>query len=201
MDKSQYPLQWPMSRKRTPAHIKKGDPFNMPSGKILSDLARELKLMGSGSDYVISSNLAVRRDGLPYAGQAMPEDSGVALYFKRKGQEICITCDQYKNLYANLRAIGKTIEAIRGIERWGTEEMMDAAFTGFAALPAAIITEPPKDRVKREWWQVLGVAATADAPTVKQAYRRAQSLTHPDAGGSDQDFQEVQAAYEEWRAL
>lgn len=194
-----YPLQWPIGRARTPNYQKKGDPFHMPLGKIRSDLLRELRLMDV-KDFVISSNLATRNDGLPYANQKAPSDTGVALYFTRKGQEICISCDQYEKIDVNLRAIGKTVEAIRGMERWGTEEMVDRAFTGFAALPSSIITPPP-DREKRPWWVVLGVDQTADAPTVKQAYRRAQSITHPDAGGSNEDFQEVQAAYDEWRQL
>lgn len=191
-----FPLQWPAGRARTTK--KKNDPFKMPSAKIKFELARELKLMKVG-DFVISSNLMVRRDGIPYANQREPEDPGVALYFTRKGSEICISCDQYVSVDANLRAISKTIEAIRGMERWGTEEMVDRAFTGFAALPESTIIPPAPDRVKRDWWVVLGVDRYADAPTVKQAYRHALSLAHPDAGGTDADFQEVRHAYEEWK--
>jgi len=170
----------------------------MPGGRLRQLLSKELRPM-EVTQVVISSNVAVRRDGLPYAGQREPEDPGVVLYFTRKGSDIAISCDRWRTVDANLRAIGLTIEAIRGMERWGTEEMIDRAFTGFKALPSAIVTEPPKDREKRPWWVVLGVDRSADAPTVKQAYRRAQSTAHPDAGGSAQDFQEVQAAYDEWK--
>lgn len=134
-----YPLQWPVGRAR--ATKKKPDPFKVPEGKVRQDLLRELNLMRVDR-YVISSNLMIRNDGLPYANQRQPEDSGVALYFTRKGKEICISCDQYYTVNANLRAISKTIEAIRGMERWGTEEMVDRAFTGFAALPESVIVTP-----------------------------------------------------------
>jgi len=188
-----YPLQWPVGRMRTSRHKLKGDPFHMPAGKIRYDLARELKLMGS-TDFVISSNLMVRQDGLPYAGQKPPEDAGIALYFNRKGKQICISCDQYLSVDANLRAIGKTIEAIRGIERWGTEEMMDAAFTGFAALPASTIVTPYQ---ARPWHEVLEVSPSASPETIKAAYKSMLLKNHPDQGGDVNKFHEIQKAYQE----
>lgn len=191
-----YPLQWPLGRDRTPDYAKKGDPFHMPSGRVRQDLLRELKLMGI-EDFTVSSNLAIRRDGIPYANQRVPEDTGVALYFIRNGQEVVMSCDQYRSLDANLRAIGKTLEAMRAITRYGTEEMLDRAFTGFTALPEGIVTPPPK----RPWYEVLGVEEDAPAPEVKQAYRKAQAFTHPDAGGKPGEFEEVQRAYKEWMAL
>lgn len=45
---------------------------------------------------------------------------------------------------------------------------------------------------------VLGVGPDADALEITQAYRRALRRTHPDTGGSDEEFHAVQEA---WRAL
>jgi hypothetical protein len=188
-----YPLQWPVGRNRTPSHRRKGDPFHMPSGKIRHDLGRELQFMGA-TNFVISSNLMVRQDGLPYAGQKSPEDPGIALYFNRKGKEICISCDQYASVDANLRAIGKTIEAIRGIERWGTEEMMDAAFTGFAALPETVIVTPV---TTKPWHELLEVSPTASPEVVRAAYKQHLFKSHPDHGGTVQQFEAVQRAFKE----
>jgi hypothetical protein len=184
-----YPLQWPVGRSRTPAYKRKSDPFHMPSGKIRHDLERELKFMKS-TNWVISSNIMIRNDGFPYANQAAPEDTGVALYFTHKDKEICISCDQYRFVDANLRAIGKTIEAIRGIKRWGTEEMMDSAFTGFAALPATVT--PP---IVRPWHKVLEVSSTASMAVIDAAYKQRLHQVHPDHGGSDEAFIELQHAY------
>jgi hypothetical protein len=185
-----YPLQWPIGRPRTPDYRRKGDPFHMPGGKVRHDLARELHKM-KADNFVISSNLMVRNDGLPYAGQKAPEDPGTALYFTRKDKEICISCDQYASVEANLRAIGKTIEAIRGIERWGTEEMMDAAFSGFKALPESIILGA---HTARAWHEVLEVSPTASPEVRHAAYKRLLHKYHPDTGGTQAQFEELQKA-------
>lgn len=196
MNSKQYPLQFPVGRARTqyPERSK------FKPGSIFAEaqsIFRQLELMGASS-IVISSNMQYRADGMPYTRQNV-HDTGVAVYFKSEdGQDQCIPCDSWITLEENMRAIWKTIEAMRGIERWGGKALMNAAFSGFKALPEAIITPPP-DRPHRDWWVVLGVDRNADAPAVKQAYRRAQATAHPDAGGSDADFQEVQAAYEEWK--
>lgn len=196
MNSKQYPLQWPLGRQRNqyPERSK------FKPGSIYSEaqsIFRQLELMGA-SQIVISSNMQYRQDGLPYTRQNVG-DTGVAVYFKSaNGEDQCIPCDSWITLEENMRAIAKTIEAMRGIERWGGKSLMNAAFSGFKALPSAIVTPPP-DRPHRDWWIVLGVERTADAPTVKQAYRRAQATAHPDAGGSSLDFQEVQAAYEEYQ--
>lgn len=192
-----YPLQWPAAWPRTqyPVPAKFKTPFSYARDQLL----RELELLGA-SDVVISSNMMIRQDGLMYAKQRIPDDRGVAVYFNLNGEPQCIPCDKWTQVQDNLQAIRLTVEALRGLERWGAKEMVAAAFKGFKALPSSIVTPPPSDRQKRSWWVVLGTTQDADAPTVKQAYRRAQATAHPDAGGSNYDFQEVQAAYDEWKA-
>lgn len=196
MNSKQHPLQFPMGRER----IQNPERSKFKPGTIVDEsqsIYRQIELMG-GTDIIISSNMQYKADGMPYYRQSV-SDTGVAVYFKNaNGEEQCIPCDSWISLEENMRAIAKTIEAMRGIERWGGKALMNAAFSGFKALPSAIITPPP-DREKRPWWVVLGVDRSADAPTVKQAYRRAQGTAHPDAGGTAYDFQEVQSAYEEWQ--
>lgn len=190
-----YPLQWPAAWPRTqyPQNAK----FKTPFSYARDNLLRELDLLGA-TNVVISSNMMIRQDGLMYAKQRTPDDRGVAVYFDLNGEQQCIPCDKWSQVQDNLQAIRLTVEALRGLERWGAKEMVNAAFRGFKALPSAIVTPPP-DRPKRDWWVVLGTTRDASPAEVKQAYRRAQATAHPDAGGSDQDFQEVQAAYEEYR--
>lgn len=191
-----YPLQWPVGRARTPDHKKKWGSLNkMPAGRIRELLVKELRLM-KVTNYVISSNLAVRLDGMPYANQKKPEDTGVVLYFTRKGQDIAIACDVWSSLDANLRAIGLTVEAIRGMERWGTEEMVDRAFTGFAALPETIIMGSGQ---RRAWYEVLQVSQDADREIVRAAWRRLVARYHPDnqSTGDPVKFDEVQRAFKE----
>lgn len=190
-----YPLQWPAAWPRTqyPVPAKFKTPFSYARDQLL----RELELLGA-SDVVISSNMMIRQDGLMYAKQRIPDDRGVAVYFNLNGEPQCIPCDKWTKVQDNLQAIRLTVEALRGLERWGAKEMVAAAFKGFKALPSAIVTPPP-DREKRSWWVVLGTTQDATPQEVKQAYRRAQATAHPDAGGSSHDFQEVQAAYEEYK--
>jgi hypothetical protein len=189
-----YPLQWPVGRERTPIHQRRWGNLNkMPSGRIRQLLARELRLMDVGS-WVISSNVAVRQDGLPYANQRAPEDPGVVLYFTRKSVDIAISCDAWHSVDANLRAIGLTIEAIRGMERWGTDEMVDRAFTGFKALPESIQLS---EHMARSWWEVLEVSQDASMDVRRAAYRSLLMKHHPDQGGDRWKFEELQKAKQE----
>jgi hypothetical protein len=186
-----YPLQWPIGRNRTSEYTRKHGMLNkMPSGRIRQLLFAELRKM-SVTSFVVSSNVAIRKDGLPYANQRQPDDPGVVLYFTRKGVDIAIACDTWTTTDANLRAIGLTIEAIRGMERWGTEEMVDRAFTGFKALPEAIITPLPR----QDWFDFLGVQPTANRQEIKRAYQNLAKAYHPDSGGSNNQFVELTKAY------
>ena len=191
-----YPLQWPIAWPRTDERQREWGNLNkMPAGKIRMELLHELELL-KAEDVVISSNVAVRRDGLPYANQRQPDDPGVVLYFKRNGADVCIPCDRWNKVDANLRAIGKTVEAIRGIERWGAGDLIDAAFSGITnkALPANVIVTP---YTKRAWYEVLEVSQSASPEIVKAAYRQKALKAHPDHGGSPEAFQEVQDALKE----
>jgi DnaJ-domain-containing protein 1 len=116
---------------------------------------------------------------------------GVAVYFTYRGRQMCFACDQWDRIQDNIHAIRKTIEALRGIARWGTGDMMERAFTGFEALPA------PGQHAKRPWWQVLGVSRDASPQTIKEAYRSKAKACHPDTGGDETLMAELNAAYSE----
>lgn len=49
---------------------------------------------------------------------------------------------------------------------------------------------------KRDYYEVLGVAKSADDATIKKAYRSLASKNHPDKGGDTAKFQEIQEAYD-----
>lgn len=196
MSADAYPLQWPVGRPRWKG-AREPSLFKMTPGAMQAHLFDELERLGS-TDIVVSSNKK------PYSRSEAEvlEDPGVAVYFVRKGAEIAIACDKYRKVSDNLHAIGLAVQAFRSLERHGTGEMVDAAFTGFKALPESIITPPPPDnRPRREWWQVLGVKPNDNALVVKAAYREMLKITHPDAGGSNSDLMEVKRAYEEWKQL
>ena len=59
---------------------------------------------------------------------------GVA--FDTKGGPLLFVCGRFTTWQDNLRAIAKTMEALRAVKRWGATQS-DEQYTGFRALPAA----------------------------------------------------------------
>lgn len=176
-----YPLAWPQGwpRARHPARSR----FAVTFDRARQELQWEIERMG-GRYVVISTNFPLRRDGNPYSG-AKPDnnDQGVAVYFERDGKQMVFACDRWDRAGDNCRAIQKTIDALRGIERWGASDMMERAFSAFEALPA------PKTH-----WQILGVTPKASEADIQAAYRRKAMENHPDLGGSEITMAEINAA-------
>lgn len=184
-----FPLQWPVGRPRT--KFRETARFHTTIGAAVDRIRDEVRMLG-GATLVISSNLPLRRDGLPSARPGAIGDSGVAVYFKLKGKPMCFACDRWHGVENNMQAIAKTIEALRGIERWGTGQMVQQAFTGFTALPSP---EQP--------WQVLGLDTSR--PTrdqIDEAHRRLAAEHHPDRGGDTHQMARINAARDElYRSL
>jgi hypothetical protein len=140
---------------------------------------------------VLSTNLALRLDGLPRSGQGNPDDPGAALYFELDGKRQCIPCDAYLRVEQNIAAIAATLAALRTLERHGSG-IMERAFTGFTALPPPVAGEAP-------WYSVLGVSPDASPDEVKKAYQRRRSMAHADKGGHDGTFDQVQKAWQQYQ--
>lgn len=186
----QYPLNWPVGLPRT--KLPQRSRFDISEAGARGGLLNELRLMGA-SQVVITTNKEYRSNGVPYGGQQIT-DHGVSVYFARKGRQQCIACDKWDSMKDNLQAVRKTVEALRGIERWGTGEMVDAAFRGFDALPAQATAG---DAWSKPWYEVLGVAPDAPFEVIEAAYRALRRKAHPDAGGSDEAFNRVEQAFRE----
>lgn len=87
------------------------------------ELVWEIERLG-GRATIISSNIPLRQDGLPYASAKEPDEPGVAVYFSYRDAPRCFACDQWDRVRDNLQATRKTIEALRGIARWGSGDMI-----------------------------------------------------------------------------
>lgn len=186
-----YPLLWPDAQPRTDARNRRAySRFQVTPGRATKDLLEQVARLG-GANPIISSWLAVRNDGQPYADQARRKipDPGVAVYFTLNGRRQCIAVDIYDNVFDNIRAIGLAIDALRALERHGGGQLLTTAMDGFASLP------PPSAPQARPWFEVLQTSPAASTGEIRDAYRRAAKRTHPDAGGSEGEFQEVQQAY------
>ncbi len=133
-------LRWPDGRPR--AARRKSASFDTGFAAARDGLLNEVRLLG-GRNVVLSTNVRTRLDGLPYANQPRPEDPGVAVYFRHRDRDVCFACDCWNRVEDNLQAIRKTVEALRGIARWGSGAMVEQAFAGFAALPPPADPKPP----------------------------------------------------------
>jgi DnaJ-domain-containing protein 1 len=188
-----YPLSWPMGWPRS--ERPQWSSFKVTQDQAQRGIARELALLGATS-VLISTNIPLRKDGLPYSNFRQPSDQGVAVYFHLNGNQQCIPCDKWRTVAENMRAIELTVAALRGLSRWGAKEMVTAAFAGFKALPANATVAPQVPT--RPWHEVLEVAPTASKEIREAAYRSLLKRVHPDIpGGSETAFMELQRAFKE----
>lgn len=178
-DATRYPLSWPTGWVRTASHQRKRAAFHqrkpvyfqdgrtgysqkaaLTVGDALTRLEGELSRLGARS-VVISSNLRVRQDGLPYSQQAKSlDDPGVAVYFRLKGAPRALACDRWTSAADNIAAIAGHVNAIRAVDRYGVGTI-EQAFAGYAALPPTAA----------DWWLVLDVPRTATVECVEQSFR------------------------------
>lgn len=175
-----YPLHWPAGWQR--ARHRKSAPFKVPPQQARKEMLEELHRLGA-QEIIASTDQPLNRDGSVSLVRRQIDDPGVAVYFKRKGRDVVLACDQYDSLHDNMRAISKTVEAMRGIERWGASDMLDRAFTGFEALAAP-----------EQWWQVLGLNEHATRTEINVAFRNLAVHAHPDHGGSNAAMARLNAA-------
>lgn len=192
-----HPLHWPTGWKR--CKHPRGSQFAKTATIAVAtdEVLHELEMLGATSA-VISTNVAVRLDGLPRSDQKAPEDSGVAVYYDmRIGREVStpfvLACDKWNKVAHNLRAVAHHIRALRGMDRWGVGSV-EKAFAGYKALPEA--------KPRPSCWKVLGMGgppAAADrviaALEIRAAYKARCVGAHPDSpNGSHEAFVVLGAA-------
>ena len=182
------PLSWPPGwpRTRSPRRSAFGE---HAFGHVRDELYHELRLLGATS-VLLSSDVPLRLDGIPYASAGEPKDHGAAVYFRIKGEPRVLACDKWDRIADNLHALALHVSSIRGQLRWGVGTL-EQAFGGYRALQAM---EPPK-----QWWEVLGVAASTPTVDVEAARLRKLERCHPDKGGRTSDAININVAYDEFR--
>lgn len=194
MSAETYPLEWPAGRPRTELRRRQHARFDTPFASAVAGLFHELKLLGA-SYPVLSTNMPLKRDGLPYAPKSLTaskrqeavDDPGAAVYFQWESRQYAFACDRWLQVDHNVQAIRLSIGAIRGMDRWGTGDMVRAGFEGFKALP------PGHD--DRPWWEVLGVErGDMSRKGVKDIFKTRLMEAHPDHGGSEEETRRLLAA-------
>src|SRR4051794_26675 len=117
MTPTAHPLHWPNGWPKTEAMRREHARFKTTISAALANLKKQIQLMG-GTGLVLSSNYTL--------GMENPKDCGVVAYFQWQGIAMAIPCDRWLRIEHNVQAIALTIEAMRGMERWGAKHMIKA---------------------------------------------------------------------------
>lgn len=200
---TRHPLCWPDNVPRTAPQNRQRALFenktvNGAIRLVLAEVNRINKQAWNHADdkVIISTNLRLKRDGLPYSETGEPPDTGVAVFFQLRFERggkwherpIVLTCDKWTRVSWNLYAIAKDIEAQRARHRWGCTNI-EQAFRGYMAIPERC--------GGLSWWAVLGIQPDATRQMVKEAYRLKATTEHPDKGGTTERWNRLQEAYEQ----
>lgn len=188
--------QWP--GEQTPAHRRARGNFKAGFTKVLDDLEHELDCI-KAKDITVQGyfdRADIRNDGWPRSS-ARPKQPGVVLSLgQTKAGPLRFACDTYTEWESNLRAIGLTLSALRAMERYGAVRKAEQ-YRGWSALPPAggAVTPPMNVEQACRWLAAVSgmVFDQRASPAVyADVYRAAARKCHPDTGGSQAKFVELQ---------
>lgn len=172
-------LEWPRAQAR---HAKRcPSRYRVSLQDALIEMQNTLRRMSCRS-VVVTADVELTLSGqLRRVSQRAGADPGVAIYFDWGDDRRCFACDAWDSLAGNVRAVGVTLEALRTIGRAGASQMMQQAFSGFAALPASTQMTQEADAYEWEAYRHLGLEMGCGTDAVNQAYRRLAKVEHPDS--------------------
>lgn len=136
---SESRLTWPETKQRTAG--RRSSPFR-PHEVATEQRELENEMLRWGVRRFIVS----RNNQRIFAG-----DPAVAVWWlDRKNQLRVLACDKWDSLAANMHALCLTLNAMRGLERWGAYTAEQAAEGARPALP------PPAGAGAPDWRKILG---------------------------------------------
>ena len=126
---------------------------------------------------VLSTNLELRLNGQPRAGQRDPEDPGAAVYFTLNKKRLVLACDKWVRVADNIAALAAHIRSLRSMENYGVGTT-EQAFEGYRSLEDFSKGEMP-------WRRVLGFPEEARPrlEEVEAKWRSRMKEVHPDMTG------------------
>jgi hypothetical protein len=181
----------------TPSYHRKRSTFSAGYQKTLNELEGELnKLRAKNIVIQIALDLSdIRNDGWPRSS-ARPKSPGVIVSCETTKGPLSFPCDRFTVWEDNLRAIAKSLEALRTVDRYGVTRNNEQ-YKGWTQLPAdpngsMLINEAAEFLSSHSGFEVSAI--TAEEGLFLAAYREAARKLHPDAGGSHDAFVRLQKA-------
>lgn len=156
------------------------NPFRSGWTATMNLLERELEKLGARSAVIelALTEREIRLDGWPRS-EARPSHPGAVISFDSKHGPLRYGTDAFPDWQANVRAIALGLEALRKVDRYGIGKRGE----------------------QYQGWRALGdgtpAMSTREAEALLDRYggeKSALKVTHPDTGGSDEEFAEVQTA-------
>ena len=188
---------WPGAK--TPLYKRRSKwTFKATAGATLKELEEELARIRARDAFLevdVKSVRDIRADGRLRA-DASPITPGVILYFTHpKAGDLRFASDGHELWHHNVRAILLTLEALRAVDRYGAVQE-GQQFTGFRALPSATGLTMGSTAALEILEEVTQQRAEPRTPErLKELYRLARSLSHPDRNGGNQaKWDQVEAA-------
>ncbi len=187
----------PETRDRRGAHV-----FKASWSDTLALLRDEIGKIGGRPPVVFQIDVTegdIRLDGM-LRSNAKAGHPGVVVSFESQFGPLRYATDAYERVYgfgmqswqANLRAVALTLGALRAIDRWGVSKRGEQ-YSGWRALEAGGRTTFPTADAALRW-----MAGMDDADALPQnaraIYRNLARRMHPDAGGSQDDWDRLDAA-------
>lgn len=186
----------PVTRDRRGAHV-----FKASWADTLTLLRDEIEKIGGKPPVVFQIDVQesdLRLDGMLRAN-AKVGHPGAVISFESKYGPLRYATDAHERVYgfgmaswqANIRAIALALQALRAVDRYGVTKRGEQ-YVGWKALPAGgSVTFPSADAALR--WMREMAALPADAPP-REVYRTLARKMHPDAGGTPDDWDRLDAA-------
>lgn len=193
-------------------HGKRWTPFTATYADTLVLLDRELTML-QAKDPILQVAAApgqVRMDG-QLRNDARVDGDGVILSFETEAHgTLTYPCCAFTGSgrrpgwQANLRAIALGLEALRKVERYGIADR-GQQYAGYAELGTGIalgagMTVDMAAKILAgaiDGWDagdLLNGPGDPDIPSVREAFKRAALIFHPDNGGDPEDFHKITEA-------
>lgn len=198
------PIERWNGQQRTPRRSQ----FKVTPGRTQDDLRYELAKINVRS-CVLQADLSesdIRIDGMPRANARYRSARVILSFTHPKQGEISFPCGTYTHFWCNVRAIVKTLESLRAVDRYGVTQKSEQ-YTGWKALPAgsAIVLNAfgTVEDAARYLLAIANFETTGfrvrqmieNEDECKKVYDEAAKRAHPDCGiGSNALMAKVNAA-------